>query len=113
MPPELESKVKKFVSGLPKRVEKKDFEKIRVFAPKGCTKCVGLGYKGRVGVFELLAVGDEIEAMISPAIGEAAILKQALKQGMVTMQQDGILKVISGISTFEEVEGVTGPIHWS
>jgi len=110
--PEFELKLKKFISGLPKRLGKKDFEKIRIFKPKGCPKCVGIGYKGRIAVFELLEVGDAIEALISPSVGEAAILKQAMKQGMITMQQDGILKVISGITTFDEVEGVTGPIHW-
>lgn len=112
IPPEIESRIKNFLSGLPKRVEKKSFEKATVFKPKGCPKCVGIGYKGRVGVFELLEVADELEAMISPSIGEAAILKQASKQGIVRMQEDGILKVISGVTTFEEVEGVTGPLRW-
>lgn len=110
--PEFELKLKKFLSGLPKRVGKAVFDKMKIFKPKGCPKCVGIGYKGRIGVFELLEVGDDLEKIISSSVGEAVILKQALKQGMVTMQQDGILKVISGVTTFDEVEGVTGPIHW-
>lgn len=111
-PSELEAKIKKFLSGLPKRVDKKPYEKIQLFKAKGCPDCSGLGYKGRIAVFELLEVADAVEALITPAVSESVILKQALKQGMVAMQQDGILKVISGTTTFDEVEGVTGPLRW-
>ncbi len=110
--PELENKIKHFLNGLPKRVDSKDYEKQQFFKPKGCTKCTGLGYKGRVAIFELLRVNDQLEELITPAIGEAAILREARKQGMVTMQQDGVLKVITGVTTFEEVEGVTGSLKW-
>ena len=110
--PELASKIKRFLGKLPKRVDKKDYENTQLFKPKGCAKCVNLGYKGRIAVFELLEVQDEMEALISPSVGESTIYKQANKQGMVTMQEDGILKTISGITTFDEVEGVTGPLKW-
>lgn len=113
IPADLETKIKKFLTSLPKKVDRKEFEKLQLFQPKGCPKCSGLGYKGRIAIFELLEVGDEMESLITPAVGEVSISKQALKQGMVTMQHDGILKVISGITTFEEIEGVTGPLKWS
>lgn len=109
---EIESKLKHFFTSLPKRVDRKDYEKIKIFKPKGCLKCVGIGYKGRVAVMELLLVDEGLEEIINPEIGEAAIQHYAIKQGMVTMQQDGVLKTISGITTFDEVEGVTGPIKW-
>lgn len=109
--PELSAKLKKFLANLPKRVNKSNYEKISLFKSQGCAQCNNFGYKGRVAVMELLEIGEEMEGLISPSVTEAAIQKQALKQGMVTMQQDGILKVISGISTFEEVEGVTGPLN--
>lgn len=112
IPAEMELKIKKFLNGLPKRVDRKDYEKIELFKAKGCAQCNNLGYKGRIAVMELLEVGEQMEELISPAITEAAIFKQGLKQGMVTMQQDGILKIISGITTFDEVEGVTGPLRW-
>ncbi len=112
LPTELESKVKKFFAGLPKRVDRKDYEAITMFQPKGCTKCTGLGYKGRVAIFELLRVDDAMEDIITANVTESAITKQSEKQGMVTMQQDGILKVLTGMTTFEEVEGVTGPLKW-
>lgn len=107
---DLANKIKRFLSNLPKRVEKKDYEKIQLFKPKGCEKCNNIGYKGRIAIFELLEVGDAVEGLLNSNIGEATILKQALKQGIVMMQQDGILKAITGVTTFEEVEGVTGPL---
>src|SRR3989338_2721750 len=109
---ELDQKIKKFVRQLPKRVDKSQYEKPLMFKPKGCPKCGNIGYKGRVAIFELMTVGGDVESLITSSVGEAVILRQALKQGMVTMQQDGILKVISGITTFDEVESVTGPIKW-
>ena len=106
----MEAKIKKFLQNLPKRVDVADYQEIKLYAPKGCGACDNLGYKGRVAIFELMEVGDEMEKIISERVGEVDIYKQALKQGMVTMQQDGILKVISGITSFEEVESITGSL---
>jgi len=107
---EIEKNIKKFLGGLPERVDHKDYEKIKLFEPKGCPSCGGLGYKGRVAIMEMMEVGPEIEKFITENVGEAEIKEFAAKKGMVTMQQDGILKMISGITTAEEVEAVTGPI---
>ncbi len=112
LPAEYETKVKKFFGGLPKRVDRKDYGAITMYQSKGCVKCTGIGYKGRVAIFELLKVDSEMEGLINDKVSESAITKQAEKQGMVTMQQDGILKVLTGITTFDEVEGVTGPLKW-
>ena len=108
----MDPKIKNFLRQLPKRVDKSQYEKPQMFKPKGCLKCGHIGYKGRIAIFELVTVGEDIEALVTPSVGEAAIFRQALKQGMVTMQQDGILKTISGVTTFDEVESVTGPIKW-
>ncbi len=112
MSPELDNKVKHFLGGLPKRVDRQDYAKPQMFKAKGCPKCVGIGYKGRVAVMELLLVDEGLEGLISPSIGEVVVQKYAEKQGMVNMQQDGILKTLSGVTTFDEVEGVTGPLRW-
>ncbi len=112
IPADLEAKIKNFLGKLPKRVDRKDYEKPKLFRPKGCPKCSGIGYRGRIAVMELLLVDEGLEGMIKPEIGEAVIQHYAVKQGMVTMQQDGILKTISGTTTFDEVEGVTGPLQW-
>ncbi len=109
---DLEARLKHFFTGLPKRVNRAEYEKPKLFKPKGCVKCSGIGYRGRIAVMELLLVDEGLEEMISPATGEAVIQRYAIKQGMVTMQQDGVLKTLSGITTFDEVEGVTGPLRW-
>lgn len=117
---DLKTKLEKSVKSLPDRVNKKDYEKITIYKPtassakrgeKGCPACGGVGYKGRIAIYELLQVTKDIEKLMNQQAGEIEIQEFARKQGMVTMQQDGILKVISGITTAEEVEKVTGPIN--
>ncbi|MEK9186262.1 MAG: GspE/PulE family protein, partial [Patescibacteria group bacterium] len=110
--PDIKKKIEKALKSLPPRVDRKNYENIKFYSAKGCSKCGNLGYKGRVAIFELLKAEEKIEELVSAKVTEAGIYKEAIRQGMVTMQQDGILKVISGITTFEEVEGVTGPIKW-
>jgi len=125
----LKSKIEKFLAGLSKRVNRENFKEIKIFKPQGCAKCNNLGYKGRVGIYELflndpqyeklfidperaiLSSHKTLEELISQQAGESTIEKFALEQGMITMQQDGILKAISGMTTLEEVEGITGPIQ--
>jgi len=108
---ELKQKIENLLAKVPNRVNKDKFKNIQIFEPVGCPKCNGFGYKGRIAIYELLLVGPEMEDLITSQAGEPKIQKFALEQGMITMQQDGILKVISGITTFEEVEGITGPIE--
>ena len=73
---------------------------------KGCKECNNTGYKGRIAVFEAFLRNDELESLIlkKPSIPE--IEKAAFKQGMLTMYQDGMLKVLEGLTTIEEVERV-------
>ena len=110
---ELENKIKNFIEKLPDRVDKNFYKSnIKIFEPKGCDKCNNLGYKGRVGVFELLLVDGDMELLIGKDPTEIGIKGLAIKKGIVMMQQDGILKSISGITTFDEVEKSTGAIEW-
>lgn len=110
--PETEKKIEIFLSELPSEVSKPYIGKdIRLYEIKGCGKCRH-GFDGRVGIFELLACGDDLESLIAKDATEEAIKKLAKKQGMVEMQADGILKVLDGITTFREVERTTGPINW-
>lgn len=104
--------IKKYLEKVPARVDRKQYEKITVFAPVGCDTCGGFGFKGRRGIFEFFKGGPELEEVILTEVSERALRKLAEKQMMVTMQQDGVLKVLSGMTTFEEVEGTTGPIAW-
>jgi type II secretory ATPase GspE/PulE/Tfp pilus assembly ATPase PilB-like protein len=80
----------------------------KFYRAKGCPKCHGLGYKGRVGIFEIFTVNEEIAQKITEMAPETEILSLALEAGMVTMLQDGILKAFEGITSIEEVQRVTG-----
>jgi type IV pilus assembly protein PilB len=71
--------------------------------PKGCKKCRFEGYAGRIGVFEVLAMTDTLAELILKDPSEVKIAEEAKNQGMITMEQDGILKVLEGITSIEEV----------
>ncbi|PIQ74804.1 MAG: hypothetical protein CO002_00610 [Candidatus Portnoybacteria bacterium CG_4_8_14_3_um_filter_44_10] len=83
-----------------------DIEKATFFQATGCDKCNGLGYKGRIGVLELIPVDVEVEKLIASSPSHAEIFELAKKKGMITMYQDALLKVLNGITTLEEVERV-------
>lgn len=93
----------------------KILEDVRLAAPKdikfyrgeGCDKCMNTGYKGRVGIFELMLPNDEIRALTVAKASTTEIRKTALKNGMKTMQEDGIEEVKAGVTTLEEVLRVT------
>lgn len=76
---------------------------IYVYKPKGCPKCAKKGTKGRVGVYEVLVMTKELEKIILTDSSEYKIAEEARNQGMVTMKQDGILKILEGIVSPEEV----------
>ncbi|MDQ7786486.1 MAG: type II secretion system ATPase GspE [Thermodesulfovibrionales bacterium] len=78
-----------------------------LFKGKGCDKCKGKGYIGRLGIFELLEISNEIRPMITERMDSQRIKNQAVSQGMKTLRQDGLEKVIQGITTLEEVLRVT------
>jgi len=78
----------------------------KIFKSKGCKECNETGYKGRIGVFEAVITTNEIEKIIQDNPSEREIAKAAKKQGIMTMAQDGIIKVIKGITTLSEVERV-------
>ncbi|MEK9173389.1 MAG: GspE/PulE family protein [Patescibacteria group bacterium] len=109
---EEKKKFSDFLEKLPPRVDKKPYESFSFYEPVGCSVCQGFGYRGRIGVFEFLEAGPEFESVILKEISEVTLKKLAGDQKMVTMQQDGILKVLKGMTTLEEVEKVTGPVDW-
>lgn len=79
-------------------------KEIAFYEAVGCDACNGLGYQGRIGIFELLPLSVELQKLISrDEITIAEIHDAAQKSGMLTMEQDGILKVIDGITSIEEV----------
>ena len=75
----------------------------QVYKGRGCAKCHHTGYKGRCGIFELLLMDHEMKHMILTTANANAIKEQAIKNGMITLRQDGAMKVLQGITTIEEV----------
>ncbi len=98
------------VAALPARVDRSRIPAIRLFGPTGCGACDARGYRGRVGIFELLRIDREIENLVARKAGRADIGRLAVERGMVTMQEDGIIKALCGITTIEEVIAATGPL---
>ncbi len=82
---------------------KSSFAKIRFYKGGGCPVCSSTGYLGRVGIFEVLLMNDEIKDLITKRAASIEIMKVAESSGMTTMLEDGIQKVIVGITTLEEV----------
>lgn len=80
---------------------------IKAYRGKGCPKCGGSGTKGRIGIFEVFCLDGEVANLLGGKVEEDDLRKVAKNQGMITMKQDGVLKVIAGETTLEEVERVT------
>lgn len=76
------------------------------FRGKGCPECHN-GYRGRIGIFEVLPMSETIEALAVRKEPASVIEQQAIKEGMVTMKQDGLIKAIKGLTTVEEVMKAT------
>jgi type IV pilus assembly protein PilB len=77
--------------------------KTKLFRGKGCGKCSNLGYKGRVGIFELLLMDDKLRDLISAKASLHQIRAQARSAGMVSLKEDGVQKALAGLTTIEEV----------
>ena len=74
-----------------------------IMQPIGCDKCRNLGYKGRMGIFEIFIIDDEVRFMINERASTLQLRKRARELGMRTMREDGIRKVLAGLTTAEEV----------
>jgi len=83
-------------------------EKIILYRPKGCRSCKSAGYRGRIGIYELLLVDKEIKELILSKASPKVIGELAVKtQGMRTLRQDGVAKVLAGITSLGELNRVT------
>ncbi len=101
-------KVREELDAMPPKIPRPEIADLRVARPKGCTDCHGTGYKGRIGVYELVIIDDELERLIATQPSEADVKTAAFKQEQITMRQDAILKVIAGVTDLAEVERVVG-----
>ena len=82
-------------------------KKYTFYEGKGCRHCRGTGFRGRMGIFEILLVDDQIRELILKKASAEEIKKAAIKSGMKTLREDGLLKVQEGITSLDEVIRVT------
>lgn len=104
-PNEREKKIINEVSKLIKEKVGTDVQTEKVWRAVGCEKCNG-GYKGRVGIFEAVIMDAEIEKLLDTIPSEREVREVAKKQGILTMREDGIEKILAGTTSFDEVERV-------
>jgi len=83
--------------------KEEELKDLKIYSPKGCPECNGVGYKGRVGLFELMEVTDEVAKAISAEVPEDQLRKVATQEGMTPLRRAGIRKVIEGVTSIEEV----------
>ncbi len=108
-------KIKKALKKIPKSLKEvspllkgKSSAALKIPQVKGCKDCNFTGFRGRIGIFEAFLVDNEMEKFILTSPSISALREKAIKKGMLTMYQDGIIKVLEGITTIKEVERVTG-----
>ncbi len=83
-----------------------DLDSIKLYKGTGCSYCLDSGYKGRMAIFEVLLINNEIREMIINGKDENTIMQKAIQEDMLTLKQDGLQKVKQGLTTLEEVLSV-------
>lgn len=107
---ELREAIENGMKKLPDRVARGEYAERVLYEARGCGACGGSGYRGRVGIFELLPFSPEYEDIIRRGAPAAEMRKLAREKGLVEMQTDGILKALKGVTTIEEVIRATGRV---
>ncbi|MCM2338956.1 MAG: GspE/PulE family protein [Burkholderiales bacterium] len=79
---------------------------IKLYSPVGCEECNMIGYKGRIGIFEAIKTDEAIEKIMPLNPSEREIKKVARLQGILSMRQDGVVKILNGVTSLEEVQSV-------
>lgn len=98
------------LNNLPKPMFLKHFgnkTSVRVYKGSGCSACHNTGYEGRIGIFEVLEITPKLAQLISAKVDSDTLIAQAIKDGMTTMLDDGLDKVIAGETTLSEIMRVT------
>jgi type II secretory ATPase GspE/PulE/Tfp pilus assembly ATPase PilB-like protein len=75
--------------------------------PVGCERCRQTGYKGRLGIFELFEIDDEVRHMVNGRASTLELRQRARELGMRTLREDGVRKVLAGMTSAEEVISIT------
>jgi type IV pilus assembly protein PilB len=81
---------------------------VEAYKPVGCSRCGGSGYKGRIGLYEVMLVSEEIRTMAIERASADRVAEVAVQQGMRTLREDGLEKVRTGVTSIAEVARITG-----
>ncbi|MFH1769455.1 MAG: ATPase, T2SS/T4P/T4SS family [Parcubacteria group bacterium] len=95
--------IEKTLSEMPESAKKDVKSDYKLFKSAGCKTCNKNGYKGRMGIFETLEMTDNLERIVLSDLSEEKLREEAKRQGMITMFQDGLLKVLDGITSMEQL----------
>ncbi len=87
----------------PKTDAQSPANELKLYRGKGCSECDNSGYTGRIGIFEVLPVSEKIAKLVLEHSDSTTIQQEAVSEGMITMKQDGYLKVLQGVTSVEEV----------
>ncbi|MDY6951312.1 MAG: ATPase, T2SS/T4P/T4SS family, partial [Thermodesulfobacteriota bacterium] len=82
---------------------REDIPGLSIYGPQGCQKCMGTGYRGRIGLYELMEVTDEVGKTIAAGASEDQLRRIAIEEGMVTLREAGLEKIRQGVTSLEEV----------
>lgn len=101
-------KLKEGLDNVPKEILPPEFLNNKIKIPKinKCQYCNETGYRGRIGIYEALIIDDEMEQLVLSNPSTVEIKKMGVKKGMISMYQDGLIKVMQGLTTMEEVERI-------
>jgi len=84
---------------------------VALYRKRGCPRCNQTGYKGRIGIYEVMRISDRIRRMIAQRGSEASLRDAALAAGMISLGEDGLLKVKAGMTTPQELLRVVTEVH--
>ena len=98
--------IDKVLARIPDSVYLDGIQRAHIWATVGCPKCNGIGFRGRIGIYEAILIDDKIEKAVITNPSERDIREAAKGQKLLTLVQDGIIKVLSGITTLEELDRV-------
>lgn len=98
--------VERIISGITDPSYLEGIQKEKIWAPVGCPECNGLGYKGRIGVYEAIVMDAEIEKAVVGNPSEREIRDAAAAQKLLTLPQDGVIKALQGVTTLDELDRV-------
>jgi len=89
------------------RIERGQLSDAEVMRPVGCELCRQIGYKGRMGIFEIFVIDDEVRQMINRRTSTFILRHKARELGMRTLREDGVRKVLAGLTSADEVISIT------